>query len=644
MPQNEPIIFKIFNPADETRQFRLPFYWSVLNDKSKKTDIYYMDVKVNTEWHKKVLPYELFFDMSPKKSYTILVKPHNDNYFAGWGDWYSWSGSLNTDLLTAVLSDPDYAHLENGTDLGEYFRRLQYQGCENLTIAPTEIYEKMLKKNGMDLEFVPPKLRTVPVCEIALKADWRALEFVPKDLRNRSFCNESLGVLEFTNDFREAFNLMENSNKSLFITGKAGTGKSTLIEYFRVKTQKKAIFLAPTGVAALNVRGKTIHSLFKFPHTIITSDIIKTAKYSIQTKQVLKSADIIVVDEISMVRADLVEGMDYVLKKIRKNDEPFGGAQMVFVGDMYQLPPVVNNKEKVSISYNGETVFEGNMSHYFERKYKGCYFFNSQAFMNSDFNCLSLNTVFRQKNDVNFMNILNSIRDKKITEELLRQLNARYFPEIGESGDKEIVLGATNGIVNDINRRKMDALKTKELQYSAQLSGVFLDTMNEKDFPAEKNLVLKEGAQIMMVKNDPDRHWVNGTIGIIKTLSENSITVDIDGAIFVVLPATWEAIDYEYDAQSDKLNTRVIGTYTQFPVKLAWAITIHKSQGKTFDKVIIDLGNGAFAHGQTYVALSRCKTLDGIRLKQAIKRKDIILDEKVVSFMVGITRKNHRKY
>ena len=285
--------------------------------------------------------------------------------------------------------------------------------------------------------------------------------------------------------------------------------------------------MAPTGVAALNVRGRTIHSLFRFPHVVITGDAIKDNKYSGHTKQILKNVNVIVVDEISMVRADLIEGMDYILKKIRENTLPFGGAQMVLVGDMYQLPPVVSNADKVNITYNGEVIFEGSIHHYFERKYKGCYFFNSDVFKKSTFEYYIFETVFRQKGDLDFLQILNAIREGKMTDELFAKLNARYFPNIKEAFDREIVLGTTNSIVDEINKRKMDELPTKEFVYNAELSGVFEFLVSEKDYPVEKNLALKEGAQIMMVKNDKIGRWVNGTIGIVKKLAEIRTSRDI---------------------------------------------------------------------------------------------------------------------
>jgi ATP-dependent exoDNAse (exonuclease V) alpha subunit len=395
------------------------------------------------------------------------------------------------------------------------------------------------------------------------------------------------------------------------------------------------IYLAPTGVAALNIRGKTIHSLFKFPPQVITSDLIKDNTYRVEVQEIFRVVNVIIVDEISMARADLIEGMDYILKKFRDKEKPFGGVQMVFVGDIYQLPPVIKENEKLNITNNGKIIFEGTLYHYFERKYKGHYFFNSDAFKEADFKYCLLNTIFRQKDDYEFMEILNKIREKNISDELLQRLNAQHHKTNDENyvDEKEIILCTTNSAVNEINKTKMNELSTKAYLYEALVDGIFETEIAEKDFPVEKHLVLKENAQIMMVKNDKDGRWVNGTIGTIKKLENNKINIEIQGVCFSINKETWEAIDYEYDEENDKLLSKVIGTYSQYPVKLAWAITINKSQGKTFEKIMIDLGKGAFAHGQTYVALSRCKTLNGIKLKRPIKRKDIILDDKVIKFI-----------
>jgi GTPase SAR1 family protein len=444
---------------------------------------------------------------------------------------------------------------------------------------------------------------------------------------------------KFTDDFKKAFDLMENTRHSIFITGKAGTGKSTLIQYFKLNTRKKAVYLAPTGVAALNIRGKTIHSLFKFPLQVITSDQIKNNTYRREVLDLFRNVDVMIVDEISMARADIIEGMDYILKKFRIKDEPFGGVQMVFIGDMYQLPPVLDKNEKITITHNGERVFSGSLHDYFQRKYDGHYFFNSNAFKNAGFKYCVLNTIFRQKDDDTFIDILNAIREKNITGDILDQLNSRYCEGLEDAGENEIMLCTTNRRVDEINRKKMDALHTKEFRYEAFVTGVFESEIRGKDYPVEKSLKLKKGAQVMMIKNDKDGRWVNGSIGIIKKLSGDLIDVELHGTAFTINRELWEAVDYEYDEEKDTLNTNVTGTYSQYPLRPAWAITIHKSQGKTFEKVIIDLGGGAFAHGQTYVALSRCKTLNGIKLKKQINRKDIILDDKVIHFINEMNRK-----
>jgi GTPase SAR1 family protein len=441
-----------------------------------------------------------------------------------------------------------------------------------------------------------------------------------------------------TDDFRSAFNLMENTNYSIFITGKAGTGKSTLIEYFRIHSKKKYVVLAPTGIAALNIGGKTIHSFFKFPPQVVTSDQIKDNTYRSEIQEIFKYLNTIIIDEISMARADVIEGIDYILKKFRDEDKPFGGVQLICVGDLYQLPPVISKKDNVTITYDGEIIFNGLLYDYFERKYKGHYFFNSDAFKDADFKYCLLNTIFRQKDDNNFMNILNAIRENNITNDLLKQLNDRFSDQIKEAND-EIVLCTTNAAVDSINKKRMRDLITRAFIYEAIVTGVFETEFDAKDYPVEKQLILKENAQVMFTKNDKEGRWVNGTIGTVKELANDKIDININGTTFTINQETWEAIDYEYDEKNDKLISNVIGTFTQYPLKLAWAITIHKSQGKTFEKVIIDLGNGAFAHGQTYVALSRCKTLNGIKLKKLIKQKDIILDDKVVNFIKQMNNK-----
>jgi hypothetical protein len=497
------------------------------------------------------------------------------------------------------------------------------------------IFSVIPRKTGQKSGFSTEAQEAIPKTEVLeplpIKEDKPVTKTPEEDRLPKDF--------KLTNDFRKAFDLMEHTDYSIFITGRAGTGKSTLVEYFRINTGKSAVYLAPTGVAALNIRGKTIHSLFKFPWQVVTSDKIKNNTYKEETQRLFKSLNVILVDEISMARADILEGMDYILRKFRDKDKPFGGIQMIFVGDIYQLSPVVDKKEPADITYNGKMVFSGLLYDYFERKYHGHYFFNSDAFKKADFKYCVLNTIFRQKDDNKFITILNAIREKNIPDELLNQLNERCFERIEESNRNEIILCTTNAIVNNINMKKMNMLNTKPFLYEASVSGIFEKEIGEKNYPVERNLILKENAQVMMIKNDREGNWVNGTIGIIKKLARDKIEVKIHGTIFPINKETWEAVDYKYDEEEDKLKPTIIGTYTQYPVRPAWAITVHKSQGKTFEHVIIDLGSGAFAHGQTYVALSRCKTLQGIRLKRPIQRKDIILDDKVVNFINEMNNK-----
>jgi len=416
--------------------------------------------------------------------------------------------------------------------------------------------------------------------------------------------------LIITEEFQKSFDLMESTSKCAYITGKAGTGKSTLLTYFREKTKKNVIVLAPTGIAAINVEGSTIHSFFQFPPQLIEKHHI-TKDFTRQ--ELFDKIDMIVIDEISMVRADILDGIDYALRINRKKDIPFGGVQMIFFGDLYQLPPVVVGKD---------------LNDYFEENFGGFYFFNAKVFKESSFEYIELQIIFRQK-DEDFKQILNSIREDKVTPNDLNILNTRFRPNHTlTSKDVCLTLTTTNKIAEDINQERMNSLISKEFLYTAEITGKF----DKSSYPTEQRLILKEGAQIMMLKNDSKKRWVNGTIGIIKKLSDE-VVVEIDGTSYTIEKATWEVVEYQYNKEEKKIEAVITGSFTQFPVKLAWAITIHKSQGQTFDNVIINLGNGAFAHGQTYVALSRCTSLEGIILKTQIRPRDIILDSKVANFI-----------
>lgn len=417
--------------------------------------------------------------------------------------------------------------------------------------------------------------------------------------------------LVITEEFKKAFDLMENTSNCAYITGKAGTGKSTLLTYFRKKTKKNIVVLAPTGIAAINVEGSTIHSFFRFaPHLIEESAITR----DFQRIDLFIKLDMLIIDEISMVRADLLDGIDYSLRLNRKSNLPFGGVQIIFFGDLYQLPPVVVGKD---------------LTDYFNENFGGFYFFNAKVFKDITFQYLELQTIFRQK-DESFKKILNSIRENRVSDIELAILNSRFDPHhIYKQNDISLTLSTTNKISEDINIERINSLNSKEFYYDAIITGKY----DKASYPTEARLVLKKGAQIMMLKNDSKKRWVNGTLGLVKHLTDNEVEISINGTSYLIEKATWEAIEYQYNKEEKKIESIVIGSFTQFPLKLAWAITIHKSQGRTFENIVIDLGTGAFAHGQTYVALSRCKSLEGVTLRRQIRKSDLILDPKVEKFI-----------
>lgn len=415
--------------------------------------------------------------------------------------------------------------------------------------------------------------------------------------------------LDVNDEFRAAFDLMENTNDSLFITGKAGTGKSTLLKYFKAHTGKKIIVLAPTGVAAVNVNGQTVHSFFKFPPKVIQKDTIRR----LRDKNLVRNLDMVIIDEVSMVRSDLMDGIDYALRINRDEmKKPFGGVQMVFFGDLFQLSPVVEREARELL----------------EGRYPSPYFFSAKVFNDFYVKPIELSMIYRQK-DSGFMELLNRVRNKEHTEDDLDILNARVQRDVSTlAKDDTIILTTTNSLANSINSGRLSKLSGREFVYEASASGKF----DESAYPTDEALKLKKGAQVILIKNDPAGQWVNGTLAKIFALSEDSITVDIKGRICSIPVAKWQKIEYSYNEDEDKIEDEVVGTFEQYPIKLAWAITIHKSQGQTFDKVILDLGNGAFTHGQLYVALSRCTRLEGISLRRPVMDSDIIFDPRIYEF------------
>lgn len=452
--------------------------------------------------------------------------------------------------------------------------------------------------------------------------------------------------LEITEEFRDVFCLLEKTKQSMFITGRAGTGKSTLLKRFIKGTKKNVVLLAPTGIAALNVGGKTINSFFQFPPEIIHKDRIKDNHYSNAKRDIFREIEMIIIDEISMVRVDLIDGIDFVMRQFRNPNKPFGGVQMVFFGDLHQLPPVTNDGTRMKfIDKGSERWVEPRI--YFDDIYKGTYFFNyyTRPSWLKDLKYYELTKNFRQneKEEKEFIKILNAVRENKMSDKLLKTLNKQCTNVF----EDEIHLCSKNATADNINSTKLAALQTNEHRYNAILTGSFTEETNrDTKYPAEKELVLKVGAKIMMIKTDASNRWVNGDIGKIIKLGDNEIVVTIKGIDYNVEKENWEDIEYEYvkptTGRRGKLKTKVVGTFEQFPVRLAWAVTIHKSQGLTFDKIIIDLGDGAFAHGQTYVALSRCRTLGNIKLAQQITYSDIHIDNVVVNFTKKQIAKNKK--
>lgn len=412
---------------------------------------------------------------------------------------------------------------------------------------------------------------------------------------------------------QKLFEHMEDTKNHIFITGKAGTGKSVLLQYFKLNSAKQLAVVAPTGVAALNVGGQTIHSFFKLPPQFITKE---TLKLTAKTALLLRNLDTIVIDEISMVRADLMDGINYLLQMARSNDLPFGGVQIVMFGDLYQLPPIVQDPQ---------------LHKYFADHHGGHYFFHAHAWQNTPLEIYELSEIFRQKDD-KFKDILNAIRIGKVTEEALASLNQRVIYDLPEEGIINIV--TTNHLVNEINNHKLDQLNREIREYRATITG----ELEQSAFPTEELLRLKKGAQVMLIKNDREKRWVNGTIGYIDSMSEDEIIVDIDGFKYSVPRETWNKIRYYYDVEKRRIEEEVVSSFTQFPLRLAWAITIHKSQGQTYGSVAVNMGDGAFAHGQTYVALSRCKSLEGLYLKREILPQDIMVDPTIVDFMKRVSR------
>lgn len=447
--------------------------------------------------------------------------------------------------------------------------------------------------------------------------------WVPRDAHLRVVEDRSRPAIELNPDFVRALDLIEAGEQSLFITGKAGTGKSTLLDYFRANSRRNPVVLAPTGVAALNVRGETVHRFFGFGIDV-TPEKVREKRGKPRNPELYKKLETIVIDEVSMLRADLLDCVDTFLRKHGpRGDAPFGGVQMVFVGDLYQLPPVVTR----------------DVQEVFRSVYETPYFFSARALAGQALGIVELEKVYRQKNTA-FVNLLNRIRDGSADAGDLARLNERVNPEFEPPNDTfYISLTTTNANADRINDARLVALPGKRVVSQAQVEGDF----GREYHPTATELAFKEGAQIMMVNNDLEGRWVNGSIATIESLErrekEESFLLarlqDRDELVEVRRHA-WEVV--RFALKDRRIVAEPAGRFRQMPFRLAWAVTIHKSQGKTFDHVVVDLERGAFASGQTYVALSRCTSFEGMVLRRPISTRSIKVDPQVRQFHSRVSR------
>ncbi len=427
-------------------------------------------------------------------------------------------------------------------------------------------------------------------------------------------------------EFQDALNLVKYTRQSLFLTGKAGTGKSTFLRYICENTKKKHVVLAPTGIAAINAGGSTLHSFFKLPfHPLLPDDpnlslqkgrIHDFFKYTKAHRKLLEELELIIIDEISMVRADIIDAVDRILRVYSHNlREPFGGKQILLVGDVFQLEPVVKNDEREILN----------------RFYPTPYFFSAQVFSQIDLVSIELQKVYRQSDPV-FVGVLDRIRNNTVGAADLQLLNRRYGVDIAQAeADMYITLATRRDQVDHINERKLNELPGDAVTFSGEIHGDF----PESSLPTSQELVLKTGAQVIFIKNDFDKRWVNGTIGVVSGMDLDTETLYVitdDGKECDVKRESWRNIRYKYNEEKKEIEEEELGTFTQYPLRLAWAITVHKSQGLTFARAVIDFTGGVFAGGQTYVALSRCTSLEGIQLKKPVGRADVFVRPEITQF------------
>ena len=416
--------------------------------------------------------------------------------------------------------------------------------------------------------------------------------------------------------------IVEKTDMSLFLTGKAGTGKTTFLREVVRYTKKKCIVLAPTGIAAVNAGAMTIHSFFQFGLGPFVQGVIEPKsdfRINKSKLELIRHLQLLIIDEVSMVRADLMDHIDGELRRIRRNSKTFGGVQLLMIGDLQQLPPIAHGGEDELL----------------RQYYKTLYFFSSSALKSMKYSCIELKNVYRQT-DRHFIDILNHARNCTLTSQDISDLNARYVPGFSpKPEDGYIRLMTHNRQVDYVNETELEKLDSKPYTFVAAVTGTF----PEESYPTADSLTLKKGAQVMFIKNDPERRFINGTLGEVKIIDKNSIAVRLaeSGTVIDVEPMEWQNIRYQFDEESKEISSKQIGRFKQYPLKAAWAITVHKSQGLTFDKAIIDV-HAAFSPGQAYVALSRCRTLDGLVLSSPVSASVFMRDNAVDAYMNYISR------
>lgn len=434
-----------------------------------------------------------------------------------------------------------------------------------------------------------------------------------------------MNTIEISPQFEQVLNFVNRTNQLIFLTGKAGTGKTTLLKYIKENTFKQISIVAPTGVAAINAGGSTIHSFFQFPFTpflpalkesgeIDSTKNLPTLKYNFQRLSIFKNLELLVIDEISMVRADLLDQIDVTLRQTRKKWHlPFGGVQVLLIGDMYQLPPVVQHEEWRLL----------------KEVYTSAYFFDSLVMRRNPPVYIELDKIYRQSEQT-FIQLLNKVRNNNLDLESLDLLNAHYKATItADDYRNNITLTTHNRKADEINNRNLKTLEGKEYKFRSKVEGNFSD----RNYPAEEELILKKGTRVMFLKNNTEKNYYNGKIGIVSYLDNEKIKVkcDEDNYEIEVGRETWTNVSYKLDKSTKHIDEEILGTYTQYPLRLAWAITIHKSQGLTFDKLIIDAAE-SFSAGQVYVALSRCRSLSGLTLSSRINRQSLLNDTTILNF------------